>query len=360
MKAIAFDSKAFDEAIRAGAGPLLIRELETRHGVKFDSMLGPIEWKKPGLPSHDWNLACDVQSQLVTVSNAGVPWFLANYLDPKVIEVLVSPMMAAVIAGETGKGDWLNETAMFLTVEDTGETSSYGDYSNNGMSNVNANFPQRQNYLFQAFMQYGQRELGIAGLAKLDWAAQQQRANALTLMKALNYMYFYGVGNLQNYGLINDPNLYPSLTPTYSWLTSPSATANTQYQDIVRMFIQLQGQSNGVVTNDEQMVLAMSPQQATALKNITQYNTNSVEVLIKQNFPNIRIETAVQYATASGQLMQLIVENVEGQRTVECAFSSKLMSHMMVTDTSSWRQKRSSGGYGTIWYRPFLCASMLG
>jgi hypothetical protein len=104
----------------------------------------------------------------------------------------------------------------------------------------------------------------------------------------------------------------------------------------------------------------MSPAQKVALKAITQYNTNSVEVLLKENFPNLRIETAVQYQTASGQLVQMIAENVEGQRTLECAYSSKLMAHMRVADTSSWKQKRSSGGFGTIIYRPFLISSMLG
>jgi hypothetical protein len=164
-------------------------------------------WPAPDLPTRNFNLAMDVQPQLVTVGNAGIPSYLANYLDPKVIAILVSPLMAAVIAGETGKGDWTTETAQFITAEATGETASYGDYSNNGVSNVNVNFPSRQNYLFQSFMQYGQRELAIAGLAKLDWASRQQEANALVLMKSLNYMYFYGVANLQNFGLLNDPNL---------------------------------------------------------------------------------------------------------------------------------------------------------
>jgi len=356
---LAFDSAKFDQAIRAGAGPMLFDELKRKHGIVFDENLGRPFWKKPGLPSYNYDMALDAQPELVTVSNAGVPAFMATYVDPKVIAVLVSPMMAAIIAGETQKGDWLTEVAMFLTAEATGETASYGDYSMAGQSNANVNFPQRQNYVFQAFMQYGQRELGIAGLAKLDWASLQQQANALTLMKALNYMYFYGIVGLNNYGLINDPTLYPSLTATYPWLTSASATANTIYQDVVRLFIQLQGQSNGTVREDAPMVLALSPQQAVTLKYITQYNTNSVEVLLKQNFPNIRIETAVQYATPSGQLVQLICEEIEGQRTVECAFSSKLTAHMMVASHSSWSQKRSSSGFGTIWYRPFLCASMI-
>lgn len=360
MKTLAFDAQAYDAAIKAGAGDQILAHLAAEEGMHFSDSQGPIVCGPTTMPAKKWNLACDVQPQLVTVSNAGVPWFLANYLDPKVIEVVVTPLMAAIIAGERGMGDWTNATAMFLTAEDTGETASYGDFSTLGTSSVNVNFPQRQNYLFQAFMQYGQRELAIAALAKLDWASRQQSANALTLQKALNFMYFYGVGNLQNYGLLNDPNLYASITPTYSWLTNASATANTIYQDVVRLFILLQGQANGTVKEDAQMVLAMSPQQALTLKYITQYNTNSVEALLKQNFPNIRIETAVQYATPSGQLVQLICENLEGQKTVECAFSSKLMAHMMVPDSSSWKQKRSSGGYGTIWYRPFLAASMLG
>jgi len=357
---LAFDAQAFDAAIRAGAGPQLIQELDQTKGIRFAPELGEMFFPEPNLPTHNWAMAMDAQPQLVTVTNGGIPAFLATYLDPKVIAILVSPLKAAIIAGEAGKGDWLSEVEMFLTAEATGETASYGDFSSNGMSNVNVNFPQRQNYLFQAFMQYGQRELGMAGKAKLDWATQQQQANALTLMKALNFLYFYGVGGLQNYGLINDPNLGPSLTPTFSWLTSASATANTIYQDVVRMFQLLVSQANGTVDEDTPLVLAMSPQQKVALKLITQYNTNSVEVLLRENFPNIRIETAVQYSTASGQLVQLFAEQVEGQRTVECHYSSKLMAHMMVADTSSWKQKRSSGGWGTVWYRPFLCVSMLG
>lgn len=351
-----YDAKKFEAAIRAGHGAGLLRELKARHGIVFDESLGDMKWLLPT----NYDMALDAQSELVTVGSAGIPAFLANYLDPKVIDVLVSPLMGAKIAGEAQKGDWLTETAMFLVGEHVGEVSAYGDYSMNGASNFNVNFPQRQNYLFQAFLQYGQRELGIAGLAKLDWATQQQRANALTLMKYLNYVYFFGVANLQNYGLINDPNLYASIAPTYSWITNASATANTIYADVVRLYVQLQYQTNGVVNNNDPMVLALSPVQSTALKQVTQYNTNSVEELLKQNFPRLRIETAVQYTTASGPLVQLIVEELDGQRTLEACFSSKLMAHQMVVESSSWRQKRSSGAYGTIWYRPYLCASMLG
>lgn len=380
---LAFDSKRLSDAVRAGLTAALLRRLAEDKGICFDASLGRggafqipgsdqayagdmrfLDLSSPRNPGFlEPQLAMDFQSELVTVTNAGIPWFLANWLDPKVIPVLVSPMMAAVIAGEVLKGDWLAETAMFITAESIGETSVYGDYNNSGASNVNVNFPQRQNVLFQCFMQYGQRELGRMGLAKVNWASMQQEANALTLMKALNFLYFYGAANLENYGLINDPYLPPSLvSSTTSWLNGTTTTALTIYQDVVRMFIQLQLQSGGVIQMDSPMVLALSPAQSIALMEVTTYNTNSVKMLLKENFPNLRIETAVQYGppfNQTGQLVQLIAESIDGQRSVECAFSAKLMAHNMVVDSSSWRQKRTSGGWGAIWYRRFAQVSML-
>ena len=368
MTQLAFDSKRLGEAVRAGFAPQLIRQLERQKGISFHPQLGEQRFvemlEKGAYPiALDTGMAMDVQSELVTTSNAGIPWFILNWQDPKIIAVLVTPMMAAVIAGERLVGNWAMETAMFRTAEAVGDTSAYGDYADGGgATNVNVNFPQRQNFLFQSFMQYGELELARWGEAQIDWASQQQVANVLALKKALNFLYFYGVSTLENYGLLNDPSLPPALTATYSWLSSASATANTMYQDVVRMFIQQQVQAQGTVRMDDRMVLAMSPQQAVALSYITQYNTNSVKALLEQNFPNLRIETAPEYGppyNTSGQLMQLIVEEVEGQRTVECCFSSKLRAHNMVIAPSAWRQKRSSGGFGTIWYRPLFCVQML-
>lgn len=384
-RARTIDIARFEQAARAGYAAQILRNLAEEEGIAFDASLGrgganftygehfhayagDIRFVDAIHRGKNFRflepaLAMDApQSELVTVTSAGIPWFLANWLDPKIIPILVSPMMAAVIAGETLKGDWLTETAMFMTAEAVGETSLYGDYNDSGASNVNVNFPQRQNVLFQSFMQYGQRELGRMGLAKVDWASQQQQSNALTLMKAQNFLYFYGVAGLANYGLINDPSLPPALTAVYSWLNNANATANTVYQDVVRMFIQLQAQTGATVREDAPMVLAMSNTQAMALKYVTLYNTNSVKALLKENFPNLRIETAPEYGppyNQGGQLVQLIVEEVEGQRSVECAFSVKLMAHNMVVSSSSWRQKRTSGGYGTIWYRPMNSVTML-
>lgn len=358
---MAFDATNLRRAIKAGLEPAIFQMLAKEHGITFDSAIAEQHFMLPEhLMAMDAPNGGPPQAVLSSQPNEGVPWYLTNWMDPRTVQFLVTPMMAAVIAGEVGKGTWVTKTATFKTAEATGETSSYGDYSMSGSTDVNYNFPYRQNYLGQAFLQYGDLEVATAAEAKIDLPGDKQSSNALALSKLLNFIYNYGVAGLQNYGLLNDPTLPPPITPTYSWLTSSSATALTIYQDFVRLWVQLQIQAPGLVRRETPMVAAMSPEQSGALAQVTQYNTNSVEMLLKQNFKNLRIETAPEYNTSSGQLVQLIVENVENQPTVECAYSTKMHSHTPVRNVSSYMAKRTVGGYGAYWYRPFLCASMLG
>lgn len=347
-------------AIKAGHADAVLQHLAAKEGIAFDSSWGDPKLMPLSMALDEMGFDAPVQSALVTQANAGIPNIFTTWVDPKAIEILVSPMMAAVIAGEVQKGSWDDDVAMFKVAEATGETSAYGDYSRSGSTDVNYNFPQRQNFLFQAFLQYGDREVARAAKAKIDLPADKQSANALALMKALNYMYFFGVGSLVNYGLLNDPNLQPPITPQYSWLTSSSATALTIYQDVVRLYTLLQQQSNGTVNTQTKMTLAMSNDNGAALNTVTQYNTNSVLMLLKQNYPNLRLETAPEYATSAGQLVQLIVDELDGEPTTECAFSVKMMAHRVIQSVSSLEQKRTSGGYGCIIRRPVLIAQMLG
>ena len=112
---------------------------------------------------------------------------------------------------------------MFPVVEHTGEVSSYGDFSQNGRSNANLNFPQREAYLYQTVIEYGDLEMDRAGLAKVGWAAELKQSAVVTLNKYQNLTYFYGVAGLQNYGLLNDPGLNASVSPV------PKAAGGVQW-----------------------------------------------------------------------------------------------------------------------------------
>ena len=327
----------------------------------------------------DFNLAMDAQPALTTAPNSGIPQWLTTFIDPTIINVLFSPLKAAKIFGEVKKGDWLMQTALFPIVEYTGEVSSYGDFNENGRTGLNTDFPNRQSYLYQIIKEYGELEMERAGLARIAWAAELDKAAINILNRFQNNTYFFGVQGLQNYGGLNDPNLSASLTPSakaaggVTWFTpggSPNATANEVYNDILSIYEQLVIQAGGVVELDmeQTMVLAMSPAVQVALDFTNTYGITTRDMLRKA-FPNMRMETAVQYGVqttantpgiVAGNLVQLIAENAGGQDTCFCAFNEKLRTHKIVIALSSFKQKATQGTWGTVIRQPYAIASMLG
>ena len=320
----------------------------------------------PGAASN-FAIAMDAQPALVTTSNSGIPAFLSTWIDPTIIEILVAPMKAAEIAGEEiKKGDWTTKTAMFPDIESTGEVSSYGDYSENGTAGANVNFPQRQSYHYQVITQWGEMQLEEMGLARIDWSNRLNIASVLTLNKFQNKSYFFGVQGLQNYGLLNDPNLIAPIAPipdasagnAVTWGSDKSALG--VLADIAAMFTQLQTQAVGLVDLETKMTLAMSPvSEAEGFTKTNNFNVN-VKDLVKKNYPNITVKTAPEYATSAGNLVQLIVDELEGQRTEAVAFTEKLRAHPIKIELSSFKQKKSQGTFGAIIWRPFLIVQMLG
>jgi hypothetical protein len=326
----------------------------------------------------DYTLAMDAQPALTSTANSAVPAMLTSYIDPEVIRIAFAPVQAAKIAGERKTGDWLTDTTFFPVVEHTGEVTSYSDFSQTGSASVNTNWPQRQSYHFQIMKRYGERELERAGLARINWVSEIDRGAADILNRFSNYCYFYGVAGLQNYGLLNDPSLPASISPGTKaagggnvWLLSggqPNATANEIYADIQALFYQLVTQSSGLITAQDSFVLAFAPGVSLALTNTNSFGVD-VYKLLKQNFPNIRFEQAVQYGAkssqnpegiAAGNMVQLIAERIEGQETCFCAFTEKMRSHKIIPDTSSFKCKVTSGAWGAVIRRPFAFASMVG
>ncbi len=325
----------------------------------------------------NYSMAQDAAIPLLTTDpNSGVPALLTTLIDPQVYEVLFAPNKAAEILGENRKGTWLDQTAMFPVAEATGEVSSYGDFSENGRAGVNTNWPQRQSYLFQLIKEYGELELERAGLARINWVSEIDKAAALNLNKFTNFTYFFGVAGLQNYGLLNEPNLSAAITPATkaaggtAWIVSGAlnATANEIYADIEAVYFRLVSQTGGLVARDAAMTLALSPASEAAMTATNSFNVN-VSDLLKKNFPNMKVISAVQYGVtaagntqgnAAGNLVQLIVNEVEGQQTGFCAFNEKMRAHPIIRAVSSFKQKMTGGSWGTVLRFPAGIAQMVG
>jgi hypothetical protein len=322
-------------------------------------------------------MAMDALPALATDPNSAVPAMLTTLIDPQVYEILFAPTKAAEILGENRKGTWTDNTQMFPVVEHQGEVTSYGDYATGGRAGANTNWPQRQAYLFQTVKQYGERELELAGLAKINWVSEIDRAAATVLNRFQNLSYLYGISGLLNYGYLNDPNLPASATPKTkaaggaTWFTAggaPNATANEVYDDIVTMYENLVAQTQGLVEKSTPLVLVMSPNSEVALTFTNSFNVN-VSDLLKKNFPGLRIHTVPQYAAkstlnpngvAAGNFVQLIAESVQGQQAGYASFNEKMRAHKIIPELSSFKQKVSGGTWGAIIRMPILFTSMVG
>ena len=327
-----------------------------------------------------FDLAMDAQPALTTTPNAGIPAFLTTMIDPQVFEILFSPVKGAEIVPEVKKGTWLDETAMFPTVESTGEVTSYGDFAETGHTGVNTMWPQRQAYLFQTVKEYGEREIERAGLGRINWVSEIDKAAALVLNKFRDLTYHFGVAGMQNYGLVNDPALNAAIVPGtkaaggVKWILNNAinATANEIYADIQALYSQLVAQTNGVVDGildaETAMVLVLSPQVSVALTATNSFGVNVAD-LLKKNFPKLKVVTDVRYGAltaanpqgiAAGNLMQLIAPSVGGQDSGWVAYNEMMRTHPIIRQLSSFKQKVTAGTWGAVIRQPFAFAQMIG
>lgn len=333
--------------------------------------------QNPGNPEHspkrwlhrDAYNAIVMDADMVTAASTQLPGIFTTYIDPAVIEVLTAPKNARNIFNERQIGDWTTSTAMFRIAEFLGATEAYSDFAHNRTSGVNYAFTNRQNYMFQTYIEVGDLEAAVSGEARLDLVADKQRAAAEVIDYDANRFALFGVAGMNIYGILNDPGLGAVLSPLPNGArngqtNSPlwvNKTATQIYNDIVNvLFYQLVEQNKGYINNQAPLTLVMSPQLDVRLGSVTEFGV-TVMSMLRQYFPNLTIETVPQMSSEdTGETMLMKVDAVRGQRTGELAFNVKLQTGRQILDHTSFSQKYFAGTYGAIYYYPLGVAQMRG
>ncbi len=304
-----------------------------------------------------------MDANLITTANSTVPIELSTYFDPMVVEILTGARKARAIYREVKKGDWTTPVIKFRTEEVVGQTQPYGDFANTGQSSVNYNWPQREAYLFQTLMSYGDLEEATTSLAKINLAADKQRAAANIIDIDANRFYMFGVSNKEIYGLLNDPDLTATISPNTKAAGGPTwavATTAEIYEDVLTLFQRLVTQMDGLVDNSIPLKLVLPPTLNVLIGKATDFNVSAMDML-KKYFTSLEIVTAPEFnATATGNTMQLIATNVMGQETAELGYNIKVRAGRIIPDVSSFKQKWVSGTEGALIYRPAAIAQMRG
>lgn len=327
------------------------------------------EIEKKGFVFHDnargW-LAMD--AALNTIPNTTVPYELLNYISPTVIEVLTAPRVANEIFSERKVGDWTTANYKYPVVEYTGEVNPYADYGDGATAGINVNWNNREQYIYQTSITYGDLEVDMTAQTKMNLIEQKQRGASTTIAIASNKYYMLGVSGKSIFGLLNDPDLPPAITPTVvngavTWADKAAlgnAAVNAVYADWQKLFGQLVKQTDGLIDATSEMTLLISPDMSVLLATTSQYNV-SVMDMINKNAPNLKVIQVPELATPlAGNTMMLMVKDLAGQETAELTFGVKLRTGRVVPELSAFRQKFSASTYGFIMKIPAAFAIMSG
>lgn len=299
---------------------------------------------------------------LITTPNTTVPVEFLAYIDPQVVEVMTAPRRAREIFELFKMGTFETAYAKWPVEELTGRTQPYSDFAAGGVSDVNYNWPLREQYRFETTIQVGDLETAMASGAKIDLMARKQVAASTILEIDGNSFYLRGVQGREIYGILNDPNLPASITPTTgaAGLTWDVKTTREIYNDVLALFQRLVDQSAGLIPREADLRLELSPGMEVELGKATDFNVSALD-MVKKYFPNLKVVALPELASpTAGETMMMIAESVAGQKTGYNGFSELIRAGRVIPQLSAMIQKWVSTTYGGIVRLPFAIATMQG
>lgn len=244
--------------------------------------------------------------------------FLQHWL-PNVVEVVTAAKEIDAIAGRTIAGNWYDEEIVMQVLERTGQAVPYGDHTDIPLSSWNLNYETRDIVRFEEGVQVGILEELRAGAMNISSQTRKREAAAESLAIELNNIGFFGYneGDNKTYGLLNDPNL-PAYVTVATGAGLGTTWASKTYAEIVAdirtAFAALRVKSGNLFKPERDASVLALPVACMEYLNVENQFGKSVYEFIKQNYPNVRIESAVQLDEANGgaNVFYLFAESING------------------------------------------------
>lgn len=305
---------------------------------------------------------------LQTSVSVGVPSVFTTYIDPQVVPILFGALNASKVMADEKKGDRYDKFMTFTVEEYAGKVTPYSDFTGNVSTDVNYEYPVRENFLFQTVIKYGDLEAGIAAKAKLNLVSSKQRAAAYIIGMAHNKFALYGVGGKKIYGMLNDPNLPTSIAPISinsksTWadkITSdPEKGANIIFNDINKLWAQIASNNGGHADQNGRIVLAISNTMSSYLSTPNSFGLSAIAML-KKAFPLLEVIQLPELSTAAGEMLFMVVPEAMGTETGNTCYSEKYFMGRVIPQLSHYEQKVFGGTWGTVIKRPSMIATMVG
>lgn len=299
--------------------------------------------------------------------------FLQAWL-PGFVNYITAARKIDELIGMTTIGSWEDEQIVQGMLEPTGNATPYGDYNNIPVSSWNVNFEWRTVVRFEMGILVGLLEEARAARIRVSSSGEKRAQAARALDIQRNRVGFYGFndGAGRTYGFLNDPSL-PAYVTLPNGATSGSPSWNTKtFNDItadIRLGLYtLQVQSMDTIDVEKTPITMAIPMGKQQFLTVTQsVGGISVRQWIRENYPNLRVETAPELTDANGgaSAMYFYAEQIDdgssdGGKVFIQVVPSKFQALGVEKRAKSYVEDYANASAGVMCKRPYAVVRYTG
>ena len=241
----------------------------------------------------------------LTTSSVPAPIQFLQYWLPGNVDIVTAARKIDVLTGVTVAGSFADEEIVQQVVEYTGNAREYGDFTNVPQANWNTQYERRSVVRFEEGMMVGRLEEMRSSAARQSSAENKRHAVMESLEIIRNRIGFsgYNSGSNRTYGFLNEPNL-PSYVSVPNGAGGSSEWQDKTYleivADILTAIAQLRNQSRDRIdVRRDSLMLALPTSKSDRLSTVSQFG-NSVYDWLRENYPNISVESVPELDDANG------------------------------------------------------------
>lgn len=255
--------------------------------------------------AHQYGFAADSVQGLVTpAAIPGLVQFLQNWL-PGQVYVMTAAREIDNLIGITTQGEFSDEQIVQQVLENTGYARPYSDYGNVPLADFNITYVPRTNIRFELGMRVGNLEEERNARARINSSQAKRESCGSSLEVTRNLVGFYGYnsGNDNTYGYLNDPGLSGYITVAEGASGSTEWSSKTMLeiiQDLLNAFALIRTQSKGNIDAKKMATVLGVPTNAIDYLSTPSDLGYSVLKWLKDNYPMVRVQDAIQLDTATG------------------------------------------------------------
>lgn len=250
----------------------------------------------------------------------------------------------------TTVGTFGDSQVMMPMIDGSADVETYDDYGIGGQTDATLKEQFRDTYEFSGTLKYGYKEQAVMAKAGIDIATEKRMMRAEKISMEFNRIGFYGVKGKKLFGLLTDPNLLDAVP-------APKKAKDMSFEElntfINTLFNKIRKQTGGIAQREDKMMLLIDLDSAEIFSATLNMIGTTVEEQIKKIYKNLEILPTPEYQDSKGNnTWQLVLDNINGVRTVRGLEVTRYHSFGLQQDGSYWKEKIASSTAGTVVYKP--------